>query len=244
MHSSLRMAPADYDPSFVRDLFDEMSSTYGVMNSVTSFGFSERWRCQAVKLLPDLKGARVCDLMCGMGESWKYLRYHHSGLSRLTGVDFSHAMCEGARHKAIQFKGVEVEVITADVLNTLPHDAPYDAVVCTFGLKTLRESGMRDLAVMLKRLLKPGGAFSFVEISVPPSTVLRIPYLFYLGRVIPVLGRLFLGNPDNYRMLGAYTREFQNSKTFLRILTEEGMDADYKNLFLGCATAVFGTWEG
>jgi len=244
MHRSITPDSTNYDPSFVQDLFDEMSSTYGVMNSVTSLGFSERWRCQAVKLLPELNDARVCDLMCGMGESWKYLRHHHPGLSRLTGVDFSPAMCEGARRKAKAFKGVGVEVLMQDVLTTHPHDAPYDAVVCTFGLKTMQESGMRDLAHMLKNLLKPGGAYSFVEISVPPYSMLKTPYLFYLERVIPFLGRLFLGNPDNYRMLGAYTKAFQNCGRFHGILKEEGFEVAQKNLFWGCATAVYGTWNG
>lgn len=233
-----------HEASFVRDLFDEMSSTYGVVNSVTSFGFSERWRCQAVKLLSVQYGARICDLMCGMGESWKYLRHHHPELSHLTGVDFSPCMCEGARKKADTFIGAPVEVLTADVLTTLPSGAPFDAVVSTFGLKTLGEEGLRDLVGKLKGLLKPDGYFSFVEISVPSAAVLRIPYLFYLGRVIPVLGHLFLGNPDNYRMLGKYTREFQNCRAFMKMLDQEGFRVQYRNLFFGCATAVYGTWKG
>lgn len=234
----------NHDASFVRELFEEMSSTYGVMNSITSFGFSERWRCQAVKLLHLENGARVCDLMCGMGESWKYLRHHHPGIAHLSGVDFSQRMCEGARKKAASFQKLSVDVLTEDVLNTLPPGAPFDAVVCTFGLKTLDEDGMRSLAAMLKRLLTPQGTFSFVEISVPASPCLRKPYLFYLDRIIPVLGRLFLGNPDNYRMLGAYTREFQNCRRFQRILEAEGFEVESKKFFFGCATALSGGTGG
>ncbi|MCC5842894.1 MAG: class I SAM-dependent methyltransferase [Verrucomicrobia bacterium] len=240
----MKRVEVHHDTAFVRDLFEEMSSTYGVMNSVTSFGFSERWRCEAVKRLSLREGGRVCDLMCGMGESWKYLRHHHPQFSRLTGVDFSPCMCAGAQKKAMKFKGAKVEVLTADVLTTLPPDAPFDAVVCTFGLKTLDEKGLKALAVMLKRLLKARGAFSFVEISIPAAPALRAPYLFYLNRIIPILGRLFLGNPDNYRMLGAYTREFQNCRMFQHILQEEGFQVEYRDLFFGCASLLHGTSLG
>ena len=39
--------------------------------------------------------------------------------------------------------------------------------------------------------------------------LLRWPYLFYIKHVIPWVGRAFLGNPQNYRMLGVYTEEFR-----------------------------------
>lgn len=45
-----------YDPTTDRTLFDEMSATYGLMNLISSFGFTVSWRHQAVKNLP-LDGA-------------------------------------------------------------------------------------------------------------------------------------------------------------------------------------------
>ncbi len=230
----------DYSSKFVSTLFDEMSSTYGLMNSITSLGFSERWRCQAVKAIQNADPGHVCDLMCGMGESWKYLSHHLPGLQQLHAIDFSTAMCAGARSKAEALRSVPVNVLQQDVLQEdLPRLQP-DALVCSFGLKTLDEAGMRQLVANLPRLLKPGGHFAFVEISVPPSPWLRLPYLFYLQWIIPLFGRLFLGNPDNYRWLARYTLAFGNGRRFTRMLQEAGHACECRDLFFGCASLISG----
>ena len=51
-----------YDPAFVRQLFDEMAATYGVVNLVSSFGFARRWRRQCVECVGIKDGAVVVDL--------------------------------------------------------------------------------------------------------------------------------------------------------------------------------------
>lgn len=40
-----------YEPEFVKNLFDKMSSSYENMNYITSFGFSIRWRKQFLSKL-------------------------------------------------------------------------------------------------------------------------------------------------------------------------------------------------
>ena len=58
-------------------------------------------------------------------------------------------------------------------------------------------------------MVKSGGT-SRSEISVPLFLPLRAVCMFYLKRVIPFVGRLLLGDPQCYRMLGSYTQAFQN----------------------------------
>ena len=55
-----------YEPKAIRALFDEMSATYGVVNLISSFGFSARWRHEVVRGLAFGGLARVVDLMSGM----------------------------------------------------------------------------------------------------------------------------------------------------------------------------------
>src|SRR5690606_23001866 len=84
-----------------------------------------------------------------------------------------------------------VDIIQADIL-AKELTAVADVVVSSFGLKTFSQSQQVQLAKTLRRILKPGIFFVVSEISVPPSTFLRWPYLFYLRHVIPFMGRLFL----------------------------------------------------
>jgi ubiquinone/menaquinone biosynthesis C-methylase UbiE len=64
--------------------------------------------------------------------------------------------------------------------------------------------------------------------------------MLYLNKVIPVIGRLLLGNPDCYRMLGAYTSAFGNVRHFAKSLQEAGLHASPVSHFFGCATGVSG----
>jgi len=67
----LKGSPDVYSSVYVRELFDEMSSTYGLMNSLTSFGFWHIWRYQCLNRAGISFGNRVYDLMSGMGENWR-----------------------------------------------------------------------------------------------------------------------------------------------------------------------------
>lgn len=118
--------------------------------------------------------------------------------ARITGVDISPEMVRRTRREW----NFAVEVCVADVLAWDGEAAMADVVVSSFGLKTFDREQQRRLAQTVARLLKPGGCYSFVEISVPSYPLLRALYLFYLKRVIPLMGRALPGDPECYRFFG------------------------------------------
>lgn len=226
-----------YDPQAVKRLFDEMARTYGVVNTLCSFGFNWRWRHQCLRAISLAPGATAVDLMTGMGELCGDLSRFLGPSGRIAAFDISESMCNKAR----QAQGrCPICVVQADVLNHpfVPESA--DVVVCSFGLKTLSPQQQRMLADIVFRLLKPGGALSFVEISVPGTRWLRWPYMFYLNRIIPWIGAMLLGNPDNYRMLGIYTQAFGNCDRAAGFFRDAGMEVEKRSLFFGCATGFIG----
>lgn len=226
-----------YNPVAIRDLFNEMSATYGMVNFISSFGFTMRWRNQAIKQIPVAEKSHIVDLMSGMNELCRSLSHHASPTLRVTAVDISPEMVRLAR-KNWQFP-VENKIEDALTWNFEPASA--DAIISSFGLKTFDRDQQMQLAKIVARLLRPGGHFSFVEVAVPDARVLRWPYMFYLNRIIPWIGRLFLGNPLNYRMLGIYTQEFGNSQYFAECLQQQKLEVRTVRYFFGCAIGVFGT---
>ena len=77
-----------------------------------------------------------------------------------------------------------------------------------------------------------------IEMSEPQGWQLRPVFMWYLKSVVPILGRLLLGNPENYRMLGVYTERFQGCEPVVEAMRNAGFDADLASYFHGCATGV------
>ncbi len=229
-----------YDPVFVERLFDDMAQTYERVNTISSFGFSVRWRKQFIRKLNVKPETVLCDLMTGMGECWPALAHVLPHKSLVIGLDNSDGMLQHARRNQSKFPHLQFDLRTENVLQSSLATASVDCIVIGFGLKTFNTSQIEQLAAEMRRILKPGGQFSLIEVSVPPSPLLRLLYLFYLKRVIPLIGSLFLGNPETYRMLGIYTEQFGNCTAIAHQLQQQGFTVQSHSYFFGCATGVSG----
>lgn len=99
------MAPSDHDlhdPIFVAGRFDRMASSHERVNELTSFGFSRRWRRQAVAWLDARPGDTVLDAMTGMGEGLRHLAPRIGQDGRIVAIDLSAGMLRqaGRRRRA------------------------------------------------------------------------------------------------------------------------------------------------
>jgi ubiquinone/menaquinone biosynthesis methyltransferase len=231
-----------YDAAAVRGLFNRMSRSYERMNIVMSFGFSVRWRRQMMRLLPAGEHRRrVLDAMSGMGETWaEVLR----GIpdAEPAALDFSERMIEhGATRNRDRF-GSRFVLLCQDVLDNDLGDGAFDVVVSAYGMKTFNEEQSRRFADQLARLLRPGGTFSFVEVTEPPNRVLRALYDFYLSRVVPIVGVALVSDPVEYRMLHRYLRAYgDGSRTSAALAGHPALQVERRRLFFGCATSWTGT---
>ncbi|MDW7691592.1 class I SAM-dependent methyltransferase [Flammeovirgaceae bacterium SG7u.111] len=230
-----------YDPQFVKGMFDRMSKTYGVANYVSSFGFTARWRRQCVNDLPEIDQASVgYDLMSGMGEAWGDIQRKVLSEGKIIAVDISDDMNKKAAEHTKRLKVKNVELLKMNVLNDeIPSDSA-DFIISTFGIKTFSLEQQEQLAKTISRVLKPRGAFSLAEVSEPNGWFLKFFYMLYLKRIIPFIGKYFLGNAEDYRMLGVYCEEFKDSRSMLEFLRREGLEVSFRSYFFGCATGVVG----
>jgi demethylmenaquinone methyltransferase/2-methoxy-6-polyprenyl-1,4-benzoquinol methylase len=238
--------PDLYDAAFQRRVFDDMAASYDRVNLLTSFGFSRAWRIAAVRRLELRPGMTVHDWMTGMGEGWRYLRKRLAADDRIVAIDFSAGMLTLARRRLVRTPDPAIEVREGDLLALDPPlpAGSADAVLCLFGVKTLRPADRPRFAAELARVLRPGGTYSLIDVSVPQFAPLRWPYLFYLKWVIPILGRLLLGNPESYRLLGIYTERFGDCRALVPVLRDAGLQATYVDSFFGCASGVWGRRPG
>jgi demethylmenaquinone methyltransferase/2-methoxy-6-polyprenyl-1,4-benzoquinol methylase len=228
--------PTRHDDAFVRELFDRMGPSYGLMNLLSSFGFSEWWRRECVRNAGIRPGARVCDMMSGSGECWSYVLACGGSL---VSIDFSRVM-SGRQRARNQKHGGVVDVRCENALGSSLADGSMDCVVGAFGLKTLSQEQLARFAVEVRRVLKPGGRFSLLEISTADGWLLAGLYRWYLRAIIPLLGRMCLGDLECYRMLGVYTREFGSCERVRPAFSQAGLETGVRRHFFGCATSLVG----
>lgn len=229
-----------YEPKFVEKLFDRMSKSYSRMNYITSFGFCEKWRRQCVEEIGIEKGKVTVDLMTGMGECWRHILRTSDQNSTLIGLDFSTEMINRAVKNKEEFQKSEIKVIRENVFENSIVEGTADYVISAFGLKTFNDEQLGKLANEIHRILKPNGKFSLIDVSVPKNKLVKPFYMFYIKNIIPILGKVFLGSPESYSMLGIYTEQFSNSKKVSQIFNRPDFEIEYVEYFHGCATGVKG----
>lgn len=229
-----------YSNDYVKQLFDSIAPTYDKVNAITSLGFSKYWRKQFIHKIKIDTSSKVLDLMCGMGECWPYILKASSNSIDLTGVDLSSEMIKISekKHRAIVNRS---KIICGDVFETNFEASSFDVVISGFGLKTLSLDNIEQLASLVHRVLKPGGQFAFIEMSVPKQILIRWGFMLYLKRVIPFIGRLFLGNPHNYKMLGRYTEQFIGIEKVAETFKKAGLSVEITPLTMGCTMVLSGT---
>ncbi|WP_206365161.1 class I SAM-dependent methyltransferase [Sphingobacterium corticibacterium] len=229
-----------YEPAFVKKMFNRMSSSYERMNYITSFGFSIRWRRQFLeKLGKSNQRLNVIDLLSGLGENWTFLKRNFPNAT-FYALDFSDKMISRSSNKSKKLFAGDLNLLCENILQNKLESNHFDIISCAYGLKTFNEQQLEVLAGEIHRILKPDGKFSFVEVSKPSKKLLCAFYGFYLEKVIPLLGKIFLGNPHDYKMLWIYTEKYGNSDLVKRIFERNNLTVTKEKYFFGCATGISG----
>jgi ubiquinone/menaquinone biosynthesis C-methylase UbiE len=231
-----------YDAQYVKGVFDRCSDKHIAFSWFLSFGFTERWRRQCVASMPDVPTSKAdgYDLMAGTGEVWPHLLKRFETIGAITAVDISSGMHRLAMqrlhaHRAHQIKFIEDDVLASEIASDSA-----DFVISTFGLKTFNPEQHTQLAALVARVLKPGGAFAMIEASDPKGWVLRPLYRFHLKVILPLIERLFLSGAQDFAMIGTYSHNFGNAAAFADMLRAQGLQVEFHRYFFGCATGVSG----
>ena len=194
-------------------MFDRVAHRYDLANHVLSAGWDFLWRRRATEIVAGWRPPCVLDLATGSGDLALSLERELPG-SKITGADFSAEMIAIARGKGLR------DAVIADALH-LPFAAQsFDAVTVAFGLRNMRDwsAALREM----RRVLTNAGHLLVLDFSLPPNSVLRGLYRFYLHKILPRLCAFITEEEAAYQYLGASIENFPSDRAMCGLIEANG----------------------
>ena len=192
------MANTFYEPGAqraarVNDLFAGIAGRYDLINDVQSFGLHRLWKRRLVALANPRPGERALDLCCGTGDIALALARRGADV---VGLDFSEPMLAVARKKTPNSKLRTPNFVQGDAQQIPFPDHSFEIVTVGYGLRNLAslDTGLREM----ERVAKPGGRLLVLDFGKPDNVLWRTVFFGYLRMFVPLLGRIFCGNPAAY----------------------------------------------
>lgn len=201
-------------------MFDAISGSYDLLNTLMTAGLHHRWRELGVLLAGVGSGDRVLDVCCGTGDFAFASKQAVGEAGRVVGLDFSDEMLAIAREKS-GHNQLWVEFVQGDALE-LPFPADsFDAATVGFGIRNIPNIP-RAFAEM-GRVVRPGGRVVCLEITQPQIIGFKQFFRVWFDRAVPWLGRIAARDGFAYSYLPASVRRFPDPETLREIMADAGL---------------------
>ncbi len=230
----------DKKESYVRELFNNISSGYDRTNRMMSIGQDEKWRSMVVKRTEAKKGDHILDVCCGTAKLSMQLASVVAPNGKVTGLDFSENMIAIGKQNVASHPCQDIiELIQGNAMSLPFEDNQFDAVTVAWGLRNVP-----DLDTAIKemiRVLKPGGKMVSLDMSKPEAPVFKQAYWLYFEKIVPVMGQLGAGKANAYRYFYESAKEFPDARKLANRFHQLGLnETTYKNLMGGTLAIVEG----
>lgn len=219
----------------VREMFDAIAPAYDFMNRAMTFGIDRLWRRRAVRLMRDIPHGDVLDIATGTGDLAILMAERLDG-SHVTGVDLSEGMIEiGRRKVAERGRDGRISLTTGDCLALPFPDNSFYCITCAYGVRNFENlaAGYKEM----ERVLRPGGLLVVLELSTPPSPVVKPFYSLYTRFLIPTVGRMVSKDTRAYSYLPESIAAVPQREEMCRVMRDAGLtDCRYIPLTFGTCT--------
>lgn len=225
-------------PAFVRGLFDHTARYYDHINRLLSLGSGSWYRRRALVQAGLRPGMQVLDVAIGSGLVARQALAITQDPQSVVGLDISMGMLDEVRRL------LPIPLVQGQMEQLPVADACFDFISMGYALRHVV-----DLNVTFRefqRVLKPGGVLLILEIARPTAPFKRALLKFYLGRVIPLLGRLTTGQREMQTLMRYYWDTIENCvppSTIVQAIRDAGFVEAGCNVEFDLFRAYFGRKE-
>jgi demethylmenaquinone methyltransferase/2-methoxy-6-polyprenyl-1,4-benzoquinol methylase len=219
---------------YIKNIFSTVAPHLDLLTSSFSFGFDHLWRTKAVARSGILKGDQVLDVCTGTGKLAFLLARRVGPGGSVKGTDYCEEMLElakirqGDRYQNVSFSFSDAKDISFP-------DNTFDAVTVAFGIRNIpdTEAALREF----RRVLKPGGKFICLELTKPRAAWFRVPYEWYVFKVMPAIAMMVTKKAKPYLYLPRSINAFYSPDEFKHLIATCGFtDVTADSLTMGIAT--------
>ena len=191
----------------VEQMFDNISSTYDLLNHSLSLGIDKGWRKRAIDSLRAFNPRHMLDIATGTGD-FAILAAQRLQPESLVGADISEGMMNIGRKK-VQDLGLNkiISFQKEDCTSLSFADNSFDAVTVAYGVRNFDnlDLGLKEM----HRVLRPDGHLLIVELCTPNRFPMKQLFQLYSRVVMPLAGRLISKDRSAYSYLPAVCVRFR-----------------------------------
>ncbi len=207
------------DQFHILNLFNEVATTYDLLNDLLSLGLHRLWKRQLLMLLKPASGENWIDICCGTGDLAISLAGYVSPGGSVLGIDSASGPLALARQRAIK-KSIEVSWFQTDALNTDLEANKFDGAVMGYGLRNLEDPGAGLLE--LRRLLRKDARAGVLDFNrLPDGSLAERFQKLYLRKVVVPIASQF-GLRDHYAYLEKSLKVFPDGKSQEKLAYQAG----------------------
>lgn len=219
----------------VIDMFNEIAPKYDKLNGALSFGIDKYWRKEALKSIRKYNPKQILDIATGTGD-FAILANKILKPDRITATDISVGMMSVGREKVL-LNGLQdiIHFEKQDSAELTYFENTFDAVTVSFGVRNFEHINMSFKEIL--RVLKPGGVFIFVELTVPEQKPIKELYNTYTKYGMPVIAKVLSTEQRAYEYLPESIAAFPQGREMMLILQKNGFtNIRLRRFTLGAAT--------
>lgn len=223
----------------IRQMFDNIATSYDFLNHFFSFGIDHLWRRKVVKILKPLKPKSVLDIATGTGDL--AIREVKLNPEKIVGIDISGNMLKIGEEKVLTRKLDHIISFKQADSAEIPFDEnTFEAATVAFGVRNF-ENLDKSLSEIF-RVLKKNGQLAVLEFSMPENSLFKQLYKFYLNRIIPLAGKIISKDVKAYSYLSVSIGAFPSGEKFLEHMKKAGFTKTFqRRLTFGVASVYVGT---
>ena len=222
----------------VENVFNQVYDKYDLMNDFMSIGVHRYWKKSLINIMNPRINRKLIDVACGTGDIGKLFLDNTNNKTEITCVDPNKGMINQGKRKLLNYKNIRWIISPAEKLPLA--DNSFDYYTISFGLRNTKN--INKALSEAYRVLKPGGRYLCLEFSKIQNSNLKYIYKYY-SKLIPVIGRLVVGEKEPYEYLIKSIEEFINQEELISLMKKNNFhECSYRNLS-GGIVSIHSGWK-